>query len=41
LGAEVPGTCRLQTKVTVKPGTDETLTLEEHSQVDNAGTRPF
>ena len=35
---KVPGTCRLQTKVTVKPGSRRPLTLEAFRAVGNAGS---
>ncbi|MPL74059.1 hypothetical protein SDC9_19868 [bioreactor metagenome] len=40
LRAQVPGTCRLQTQVTVKPGTRRHLTLEAFRAVGNAGPHP-
>lgn len=38
---KVPGTCRLQTQVTVKPGTRRHLTLEAFRVVGNAGSHLF
>ena len=38
LATMVPGTCRLQTKVTVKPGSRRPLTLEAFRAVGNAGS---
>jgi len=37
---KVPGTCRLRTRVTVKPGRRRHLTLEAFRVVGNAGSHP-
>ncbi len=37
---KVPGTCRLRTQVTVKPGSRRHLTLEAFRAVGNAGSHP-